>query len=343
MKYALKKKSNEIGSSAQDERDLLAFLDLIKEGYSLEEIPTKLDTNIPAKTLRRIAKKRNMWFSNDELEEFRKQKKKKDTVEVQRLKQEELQQKKEEKAQRRVQKEREKQEYLEEVQAKREARQHRMELKASEAKAQEEFREKRNRMMQEAQERKRREKEQKELEITKEKELSKETKKESDFYKSLRKAAKSEDALEYKEDEDIPTKARKKLIDYLSSLSGIHLKINEKDTELILNTLHLYPNMANKGIIKFLILNASKDGGYESAIEMADELLSALNKTKYKDKLDFYKKWAQKQIYIDKIRKMKEHGLNNSQIGEKLRMSSAEIAILSESKEESKFPEFEEK
>ena len=97
MKYALKKKSNEIGSSAQDERDLLAFLDLIKEGYSLEEIPTKLDTNIPAKTLRRIAKKRNMWFSNDELEEFKKQKKKKDAVEVQRLKQEELQQKKKKK------------------------------------------------------------------------------------------------------------------------------------------------------------------------------------------------------------------------------------------------------
>ncbi len=166
------------------------------------------------------------------------------------------------------------------------------------------------------------------------------------MYRSLVKSAKSEDSLEYKdleEGEVVPTKARKELIDYLSTLNGIHLKIGEKATELIVNTLYLYPDMANKGILKFLILNASRAGGYESAMEMTEELLSALKETKYEKNLIFYRQWAQKQINISKIKEMKEQGLNNSQIGEKLRITSAEVVVLLNSKEEKQFPEFEEK
>ena len=110
------------------------------------------------------------------------------------------------------------------------------------------------------------------------------------MYRSLVKSAKSEDSLEYKELEEgevVPTKARRELIDYLSTLSGIHLKIGEKATELIVNTLYLYPDMANKGILKFLILNASREGGYGSAMEMTEELLSALKETKY-ERADVY-------------------------------------------------------
>ena len=166
------------------------------------------------------------------------------------------------------------------------------------------------------------------------------------MYRSLIKSAKSEDLLEYKELEEgevVPTKARMELIDYLSILNGIGLKISERDTELIINTLYLYPDMANKGILKFLILNASKDGGYESAMEMTEELLSALKETKYERNLNFYKQWAQKQINISKIKGMKKEGLTNTQIGEKLRITSAEVVVLLHSKEEKQLPEFEEK
>ena len=93
MRYSKNNNSNEIGASVEDERALLAFLELIKEGYSLEEIPIKLDSKIPPQTLRRIAKKKNMWFSKEELEEFKKQKKEKDAQEAQRLKEEREQKK----------------------------------------------------------------------------------------------------------------------------------------------------------------------------------------------------------------------------------------------------------
>ena len=117
MKYS-KNNSDEIGASIDDERALLAFLELIKEGYSLEEIPSKLDSKIPPQTLRRIAKRKNMWFSKEELTEFRNQKKLRDSEEATRIKQEELRLEQEEKARRKAQKEKEMQEYLDEIEQK---------------------------------------------------------------------------------------------------------------------------------------------------------------------------------------------------------------------------------
>ena len=350
MRYSKNNNSNEIGASVEDERALLAFLELIKEGYSLEEIPIKLDSKIPPQTLRRIAKKKNMWFSKEELEEFKKQKKEKDAQEAQRLKEERVQKAREEIIKKREQREKNKQEYLKEIEQRKEAKRIREQeadkLRSSTSKTIEEFRQEREIETKKRQESLAKQRQEAAEQKEKAKELKKKERKSSDLYSSLVKSAKSEDSLEYKdleEGEVMPTKARRELIDYLSTLNGIHLKIGEKATELIVNTLYLYPDMANKGILKFLILNASRDGGYESAMEMTEELLNALKETKYEKNLNFYKQWAQKQINISKIKEMKDKGLSNTQIGEKLRISSAEVMVLLHSNEEKQVPEFEEK
>lgn len=125
----------------------------------------------------------------------------------------------------------------------------------------------------------------------------------------IRKAAEQEDEAEYNGEEDVSTKGRE----------------------------------ANKNIIKLLVSNSSKKGGVNSALETLKELKESLRETNYFSGLVGYSNWIIRRSYISKIKEMKGRGLSNSQIGEKLKLTSAEVAVLYDSNECAEYKGFDEK
>ena len=61
---------------------------------------------------------------------------------------------------------------------------------------------------------------------------------------------------------------------------------------------------------------------------MITELVSTLRDTKFYKPLVEYKRWIKKFNLLPQIQSMKDEGMNNSQIAERIGMSSAEVSIL---------------
>lgn len=157
-------------------------------------------------------------------------------------------------------------------------------------------------------------------------------------FKILRNAAKQEDKEEYDGEEDVSIKGRKAFIIGVLKLHSLGWnKFIEKDIKMITNSFYMHPELADKKIIKFLILNSSKNGGLNSELQMLQELKESLEGTKFYKPLSDYSNWVLKKSYIPKIKAMKEQGLKNSQIGEKLRLTSAEVAVLLDSDEQTAY------
>lgn len=137
-----------------------------------------------------------------------------------------------------------------------------------------------------------------------------------------------EDRLEYIGEEDISTKYRKKYIEFLDKHKELDDSVSIRDIELILNTFYLYPEMAKSSLIKLIVLNSLKKGGYSFAEEKVKDLAKIFEQTKYEKPLLEYKKWIRYKSYVPQIRRMKKQNISNSEIAEKFGISTAEVALL---------------
>ncbi len=199
------------------------------------------------------------------------------------------------------------------------------------------------------QERIEKEQKQREKELKKEKEIEEEKEKQrkrkikgfQQEYKAYRKVAKKEDKLELDGEENISIDGRKKFIDILMKLHELNAEIPENDIQIVLDTIYSYPEIANKDCIKFLISDANKKGGIKSAEKMTIELMDVLRNTNFYKPLVEYNSWIRKVELLPRIQELKNKGMDNTNIGEKLAMSSAEVSIILNRAKKTDFMEFE--
>ena len=253
--------------------EMLTFREYIEKGYTYNEIVPKMGYSLSyLQFLRKIAIDNNMWFTNEEIKEFRRSREKKKLFEKQEA------QKKEEQRKAREQREKERLDRKEEEQRKA---------------------------------------------------LNKERKRRRKYYeenyKTYRKLAKKEDRLELNGEENVPTEGRRKFIEILNKLHNLEVDIPDKDVEIV---LYLYPQFASKDTLKFLISDANKKRGIKFAERRIVELTNTLKDTKFYEPLIEYRRWIRKQALLPEIKAMKEKGLSNTDIGEKLDITSAEVSAI---------------
>lgn len=163
------------------------------------------------------------------------------------------------------------------------------------------------------------------------------------LYGKFRKMARKEDRLEMDGEENIPKEGRAKFIETLTELHSLGVSASEKDIELVLNTLYLYPELANKDNIKFLISNANKTGGIESALKITHELTRTLSNTPFYESLVQYGSWMRKKSLFPQIQELRTKGLNYDEIGERLGINSIEVSTIFNEDREIKFSDDEER
>ena len=146
--------------------------------------------------------------------------------------------------------------------------------------------------------------------------------------REMRKLAKREDKQEYNGEENVPTTAREQFMQLLVEMSQTGITFPESDMNLVMDTLYMYPKLANAGNIKFLITNASKLGGAEAAHKMIIELMRSLKDTRFHEPLVNYRVWMKKKILLPRMQEMKSQGMDSTAIGEKLGISSTEVLML---------------
>ncbi len=163
----------------------------------------------------------------------------------------------------------------------------------------------------------------------------------ADAYKRYKKVAKKEDDLELDGEEDVSTEGRRKFIETLTALHNLEADIPDKDIELVINAFDMHPEIADKASIKFLILDANKKGGLQSAKSRINELSNTLRDTKFYKPLVEYGRWLKKIAMRPTIQEMKAQGMSNTQIGEILGISSVEVNIIFHNDKKADFSDFE--
>lgn len=164
----------------------------------------------------------------------------------------------------------------------------------------------------------------------------------AESYKKYKKEAKKEDNLELDGEQNVPTEGRKRFIEVLIELHRLEANISDNDIEITLNSFYMHPEIADKKSIKFLILDAYKKGGIQSAKRMNIELINALRETKFYTLLIEYNKWIKEKVLFLQIQNLKAKGMSNSDISEKLGISSAEVNVIFYNSRKMEFPSFEE-
>lgn len=285
----MRKEKKETENQLRIKNEVLQFREYIKKGYNSKEISKEMGYSLSyLQYLRRLAVADNMWFTKKKMAEFRRLRKAREALAMQKA---------EKKEQERIAKEQKQQE------------------KAL--------------------------KEEKEIEEAKERERKRRIRGFAKEYKTYRKAAKKEDNLELDGEENVSTVGRKKFIEILVKLHDLNAEISEKDIQIVLNTIYMYPEIANKECIKFLISDANKKGGIKSAEKMSIELIDILRNTRFCKPLIEYSRWIRKQALFPRIQELKDKGMDNTHIGEKLAISSAEVSIILERGKRTDFIDFE--
>ena len=150
----------------------------------------------------------------------------------------------------------------------------------------------------------------------------------------LMKAAKLEESLDDSAALRPPVGARKALIDRFMTLNRNGVKLSEKQVQYIKNFFYWHPEAVKSKYIRFLISATIETSGYPAAAQTANELANALEDTKYEEPLREYGRWLTKKSMVVKITELKKAGMNHTEIGEKLNISSAQVAVLADSKDE---------
>lgn len=109
--------------------------------------------------------------------------------------------------------------------------------------------------------------------------------------KMIRTMAQKEDEIILAGENNVGTKKRKSFLQCLTKLFNYGSSIEENDIDLALDMIYTSPELANKGNIRFLVLNAVKTGGVESAQNIIDELRVSLGNSEYSILLSDYQNW----------------------------------------------------
>lgn len=146
--------------------------------------------------------------------------------------------------------------------------------------------------------------------------------------RKYRHQARQEDSLELDGEENVSIQGRIKFIELLEKLHNLDADISNRDIEFVINAFDMHPEIADTKSIKFLISDASKKGGIKAAERMVNMLTNTLRHTKFYMPLVEYGRWMKKYSLRPKIEELKEQGMDNTTIGQKLGLSSAEVSII---------------
>ena len=161
--------------------------------------------------------------------------------------------------------------------------------------------------------------------------------KEQEEIRKLIISARNEEKIDENHSGHSPVYARKKLIEKFMVFYRRGIKLNEKQINYVKNFFYWHPETIEPKYIKFIIPATVETMGYKAAVATANELANVLEDTKYEQPLKDYSKYLVKKAKTVKILEMKKAGMDHSQIGEKLGLSSAEVSILAENNEKFSF------
>lgn len=142
---------------------------------------------------------------------------------------------------------------------------------------------------------------------------------------TARKLAKKEDKKEIDGEIGVAIVDREKYLEVLIEADSLEYKPKKEDIELVLNTITLYPNMANKRILKLLITNTMRLFGVNETKKLINGMARDLAETPYRDGLISYRSWIKGIEILPTIERLKEQGLSNEQIAQRIGISTYEI------------------
>ena len=106
-------------------------------------------------------------------------------------------------------------------------------------------------------------------------------------------------------------------------------QLEKNEISLIINILYLHPNLGTKDIIKILVSNAYRQGGFAYIKNVLNELTFVFEGSRTNLAIIQYREWVEKQELILTIKELHNKGLSNNQIAEKVKKTTAELISLS--------------
>lgn len=160
-----------------------------------------------------------------------------------------------------------------------------------------------------------------------------------DHLNRLTYAARNEETIELRRPGNIHATARLELLEFLMKLSDRNYKIPEAYLSFFVDFFYTHPEATRGDYLKFIISATAKSQGYNEAINVANELAGALDKTKYHEPLINYSKWLKRASQMPIIERMLKEGKNTNEIASVVNMTSADVKVLMSGKEEFEFPD----
>ena len=147
-------------------------------------------------------------------------------------------------------------------------------------------------------------------------------------YKRIERKSIREDEKESDGIENVSIENRKKFLEMTVEMVKMDYQLEEDEISLIINTLYLHPNLGTKDIIKILVSNAYKQGGFAYMKNVLNELTFAFHGSRTYVAIIQYREWAEQQELILTIKKLHNEGLSDNQIAEKVKKTTAEVILL---------------
>lgn len=157
-------------------------------------------------------------------------------------------------------------------------------------------------------------------------ELSRKRKLMSQLNSARRKAIK-EDEEELDEKAQVQIGARENYLKLLVEAFEADIELKNQDLSLAVNFIYMHPELATKVLLKALISNAYRIGEATEAGRILNELIDALEETPYCEYLRNFRPWIKRVSLEPKIMQLKEEGKTNTEIGEIVGITSAEVSI----------------
>ena len=141
-------------------------------------------------------------------------------------------------------------------------------------------------------------------------------------------------------EEKVSTTAISEFLDILIKKFKSGETIPQEDIQKILNYYLSHSDRIGKSGLKLLLLNSYRQRKERGLIKMVKELRRIISEPEMKKNLETYINALYILIMKQRIKELKKQGLNNTQIGEELRLSSAEIAELNAVPDPTVFSDF---
>lgn len=147
-------------------------------------------------------------------------------------------------------------------------------------------------------------------------------------YKKIKKKSIREDEKESDGIENVSIENRRKFLEMTVEIVKKDYQLEEDEISLIINTFYLHPNLGTKDIIKLLISNAYRQGGFAYMKNVLNQLAFAFHGSKTYVAIIQYREWVEQQELILNIKNLHNKGLSDNQIAEKVKKTTAEVILL---------------